>query len=808
MFQNVADFSNQNEEIEEENNKTYYRLKEIFKYQNIIIYVLTFLMSTLSIKGELMPFGLAIMASCVGENIPIAGVFISAIIGTCVGGGPTSLINFLEISAIYFLLVLIFRAKVAVEERNEMVKTGGKLFFAYFIVSLIKNFAGVFLLYDAFMSVISGAIIYVFYKIFVNGLASINKLNEKKAFTIDELIATTIIIALASSAFNNVSVFSLNISNIIIIFMIMVLGWKNGMLLGAISGISIGLATSFLDGTSFVQISMYAISGILSGLLNRFGKIGVIIGFLLGNAILTYWVRGASTMIIYFREIFIASIGLLLVPSRIKIEVEDLFGKEKLLDDSGDRRLESKNEDVSKKLKTISDMFNTLMKTADKDEIASRETFIQDFLDNLEEVKLNIFYEEISNEDTGIARDICAVLIQNEILVDGDLIEILKEHNNYVIMRDENIKNDLQEIVKIANRTLKIYQINRAKEQERKNTINAMNENLKSAVKIIDKCAEEVNENRTSKFYKKEQELTILLKNKNIKLENCQIKQLKNEKFIIELKLDYNDSRLRNKEIMDGIIEIISKSLNTKVCFQRERIDEEKQEYYQIYSSEDKFVLQVGTGKLTKDDNSVSGDCSLQIKLADGKYLLAIADGMGSGEKAREYSKTALRLIKQMLSAGFDSEESVKMINSRINYLGGSKRYSTLDVSVLDLFTGKAELMKNAACCTYIKNKGNIREIKSENLPIGMLENIELESQTIDLNDGDIIVMCSDGILDSQADYEEDWVTYFLKNLTTSNVQKIADLILAEAVDNGYGAVQDDMTVIVIKIIKKKMKEN
>lgn len=805
MFQNVADMSNQNEEVIEKSNKIYYRLKEIFKYQNIIIYILTFLVSTLSIKGGIMPFGLSIMAACVGESVPIVGVFISAILGTCVGGGSTSLINFLEISVVYFIFVLIFRGKIAVEERNEEVKTGGKLFAACFIVSLIKNFVGVFLIYDVFMGIISSAIVYVFYKIFVNGLATIRDFNEKKAFTIEELIATAIIVSLASTVFNNISVFSLNLSNIVIIFIIMVLGWKNGMLLGAVSGISIGLATSFLDGTSFIQISMFAISGILSGLLNRFGKIGVIAGFLLGNAILTYWVRGATTMIIYFREVFIASIGLLLVPSKVKIDIEEFFGKDKLLDDSGDRRLESKNEDVSKKLKTISEMFNQLMNSADKEEIASRESFIQDFLDNLEEVRLNIFYEEISNEDTGIARDICAVLIENEIIVDKDLIEILKEHNNYVLMRDENIKNDLQEIVKIANRTLKIYQINKAKEQERKNTIDAMNENLKGAVKIIDKCAEEVaTESKESKFSKKEKELEILFKNKNIKIDRCEIKQLKNEKYIIELKCNYADTTLREKKTIANIIEIISKSLETKVAFQRERINEEKKEYYQIYASEDKFVLQVGSGKITKEGSEISGDCSLQIKLADGKYLLAIADGMGSGEKAREYSKITLRLIKQMLSAGFESEESVKMINSRISYLGASKRYSTLDVSVLDLFTGKAEFIKNAACCTYIKNKKNIKQVKSENLPIGMLNNIELTSQKLDLADGDILVMCSDGILDSMEDMKEDWIEYFLKNLTTTNVQKIADLILAEAVDNSFGVVKDDMTVIVIRIIKRK----
>lgn len=801
MFQNYAEMRNHNEEVREKSSEILYRLKEIFRYQNVIIYVLTFLMSMLSIKGEIMPFGLAMVAACIGETVPVIGVFISAILGTAIGGGVASLGNFIAISVVYFFLVLFFKAKVAIEERNEAVKTGGKLFAACTIISIIKSFMGVFLLYDVFMGIVSASIIYVFYKIFVNGLASIKDFNTKKAFTVEELIATVIIIALASTAFNKVSIFSLNISNIIIIFMIMVLGWKNGMLVGAVSGISIGLAVSFIDGTSFVQISMFAISGILSGALNRFGKIGVIIGFILGNAILTYWVRGASTVVIYFREIFIASIGLLLVPNRLKIDIEDLIGKDKLLNNGGDRRLEGQNEEVSNKLKTISEMFNDFMKESSKEEIESREGFIQDFLDNLEEAKQNMFFEEISNEDTGIARDICIVLAQNEILVDKDLIEILKQHNNYVIMQDESIKNDLQEIVKIANRTLKIFQINRAKEQERQNTIKAMNENLKSAVKVIDKCAEEIIEKKENKFAKKEQELLILLKNKNINIENCQVKQLKNEKYIIELKLDYNDNRVREKDIITNMADLISKNIGTRILLQRERNDEEKKEYYQVYSSEDKFVLQVGNAKITKDNSEISGDCSLQIKLADGKYLLAISDGMGSGEKAREYSKLTLRLIKQMLSAGFDNEESVKMINSRISYLGASKRYSTLDVSILDLFTGKVEVLKNAACNTYIKNKKNIRKIKSESLPVGIVDEIELKSQTVDISDGDILVMCSDGVLESK---DDEWLEDFLKNVSTNNVQKIADLILAEAVDNSYGIAQDDMTVIVSKIVKRK----
>lgn len=805
MFQNIADTGFQEELNEEKDSNIKYRLKQIFKVQNIIIYVLTLLMSTLSVKNEIMPFGLAMVAACIGESIPIIGVFVMAIIGTAIKGGVRAVLNFLSIAVIYFIFVLVFKSKVAVEDRNENVKSGGKLFAATTIVALIKCIKGGFLFYDFFMGIVSAAIIYVFYKIFVNGLVFLKNIKIKTAFTTEELIASVIIIAIASLVFNKLNIFSLNISNIVIIFMIMVLGWKHGMIVGAVTGIAVGLSTSLVDGTSFVQISMFGISGILSGLLNRFGKIGVIIGFILGNAILTYWVRGASPVILYFREIFVASIGLLLVPKNFKLDLEDLIGsKTKLISNSGDNRLESPNEDVSEKLRTISDMFNQIMSTPTKDEMIENENFIQDFLDNLEDIKNNIFYEEISNEENGIARDICKVLKENDIIVDKEVVEVLKQHNNYVVMQDENIKNDLQEVVKIANRTLKIAQINKAKEEERKRNLETVSRGLENVSKVIDNCAQEIVEKKENIFSKKEQEIELLLKSKNIEVQNCKIKLLDNGKHIVELKYEYGNTQVREKASITNISNVISKVLDSKVVAQRDRLDEENKEYVQVYSSEDKFVLQVGSARITKDGSKISGDCSLQIKLADGKYLLAIADGMESGVKAREASKVTLRLIKQMLSSGFNKEESLKMLNSRMNLMQNKESYSTLDVTILDLYAGKAEIIKNAACNTYIKNGTNISKVELNNLPVGIVDNVELQSRTIDVNDGDIYVMCSDGVLETKDDTKTEWLEEFLKNVSVTNIQKLADMILAEAIDNNFGMAQDDMTVIVSKIVKRK----
>ena len=114
MFQNIADAGSERENKTSSN--VIYRLKEIFKYQNVIIYILTFLMSTLSVKGEFAPFGLAMMAACVGESVPLIGVFVTAIIGTFLGNGLSSLGNFITVSIIYFIVVLVFKTKIAVED--------------------------------------------------------------------------------------------------------------------------------------------------------------------------------------------------------------------------------------------------------------------------------------------------------------------------------------------------------------------------------------------------------------------------------------------------------------------------------------------------------------------------------------------------------------------------------------------------------------------------------------------------------------------------------------------------------------------
>ena len=101
---------------------------------------------------------------------------------------------------------------------------------------------------------------------------------------------------------------------------------------------------------------------------------------------------------------------------------------------------------------------------------------------------------------------------------------------------------------------------------------------------------------------------------------------------------------------------------------------------------------------------------------------------------------------------------------------------------------------------------GNVEILKSVTLPTGILNNIDLVEYEYDLQDGDIVVMCSDGIINSNKEYinKELWIQEALEEIDSEDAQRIADLILRESIDNDFGKEKDDMTVIAYKIKKSK----
>lgn len=275
------------------------------------------------------------------------------------------------------------------------------------------------------------------------------------------------------------------------------------------------------------------------------------------------------------------------------------------------------------------------------------------------------------------------------------------------------------------------------------------------------------------------------------------IKILNSTYRITKLNTIWKQKEASNKKALatqlGGVSKVISSIAEDIVEPEKEKT-KEKQEYKLI----------VGSSTATKNKSEVSGDSSIKTKLHDGKYMIAISDGMGSGEKARKSSNTVIQMLERLLKTGFDNEVSIGLINSAVNLNSNEETFATIDISIIDLSNGNIEFVKNGACPTFVKTKDRVEVVKAISFPAGILDKIDMVVYDKDLQENDIVVMCSDGIIESNTEFKnkEVWLKDLLENITTNDVQKIADIILQEAIDNGYGIAKDDMTVIVSKIMK------
>lgn len=777
--------------------------------QNLLLYLVSFMMSMVSFGDGIAPFSMAIFAAACSNSIPVIFIYMVTMTGTAIKFGSIGVLNYLLISLAFIAMVLIFKPWYEEEYKNERRKLGKYVFLSTFIIQVIQMFFNDFLIYNLLLSIATSTITYIFYKIFSESIVVIREWGNKSAFSIEEIIGATLMISVSLLAINNVTLFSLNIGQVIMIIMILVLGWKNGIMVGATAGITIGTVVGIIGNSDPILIASFALSGMIAGILNRFGKFGVIIGFMIGNAILTHIYSGNTVAIIYFKEIIVASLGLILIPKSVEINIDDLFDKSSALPNGPIYRL-TEEKYAASKLNTVSDAIQVMSDTykGDKKETSKepKDIFLNELSNRLEKLQDNLLYEDMYNYNNGIAEETYDILRQKQKITNLDLQDVFRNHNALIVTLDnmqnmEETDKDIQEITDIINESYKISNVTYIWEQKVNESKKVISNQLDNVSEAISNIAKEITVDE-DKFYEESAKIKLLAENNHISIVDLKIKK-SNNKYLVSL---YTD-RCKEDCYIEKIEEILSKVLEDKIKLQKKEcaLSEDNNVCKQIYSSEDKYLLRVGIAKKTKDKSAVSGDTYIKTKLEDGKNLIVLSDGMGSGPEARKSSRVAVKMLERLLKTGFEEDASIKLINSTMCLNSKDDMYATLDIAIFDLFTGNMEIVKNGSCPTFIKSGKDVQLIKSLSLPAGIIDNIDLVTFDRDLEDGDIIVMCTDGIIDSNSEYnnKEMWVRDILSEIETDDVQKIADIVLQEAVDNNLGRPKDDMTIIVAKIIKK-----
>lgn len=248
------------------------------------------------------------------------------------------------------------------------------------------------------------------------------------------------------------------------------------------------------------------------------------------------------------------------------------------------------------------------------------------------------------------------------------------------------------------------------------------------------------------------------------------------------------------------IKEIISKKLHTKMRINK-IIPIETNGFYSVNLTRDNnYDIIFGITSCTKEGSTISGDTHSLIRLGNNKFLLALCDGMGSGETANKTSSLTIGLIENFYKAGFNNDTIIGSVN-KLLAVNNQESYATLDLCLIDLNKESIDFIKIGSPYSCVKHDGSIEKIEGGALPIGVLDNIMPKIYQTTINTKSMIIMATDGVTDAYKEIDE--FTDFVGGIVSTNPQIVAQTILDEAIRRNDNVIKDDMTVLVARTFKK-----
>jgi len=254
----------------------------------------------------------------------------------------------------------------------------------------------------------------------------------------------------------------------------------------------------------------------------------------------------------------------------------------------------------------------------------------------------------------------------------------------------------------------------------------------------------------------------------------------------------------KSSDEAESAIELIVRNLCGIKLRCTERVIASPNYYVLKFKNIKRIKIRTYSATATMDGSTVSGDSFAYAGRAD-RYYTVLCDGIGSGQEAFDESNGAVDLLEKFLYTDFSEEQILRTLNSILMLKLEDERFVTFDLNIIDYGTKEVRLYKAGAAPTYIVSSKNVEKLSGKSLPMGILDNFQYSSFKKGIKIGDIIIMVSDGIIDSINMDVKKSLDKYLELIIGKDPQTIANSILSYSL-RGQDKIIDDMTVLVTKI--------
>lgn len=767
--------------------------KKLLSGREIIGGILAFLLGRAVMFDVISPFGLSYTAAYVhtNKNKLFKSILVAALglLGALLADMDVAFVKYM---LAYVLFGFIYIAVTTIKEDIGSVIISLLASISIAISGVIFLAQTGFVLYDMMMLGFETAACFVSTLVISGSLPVIYSPDAKTLVHTENLMGFYLMGAVAILGFTDWTIGGIVIGNAFAALFIMIIALAGGATIGAAGGIAVGLIGSLTVFPVTDVIGVYGVCGLVAGLMKKYRRAGVILGFTIANSVLSLYFSGFGGNTFTVFEMVLAVLLFCLVPKSVILEMETLITISNAKNAAAQRSIEV----LSGKLKNMSESFHTLAHSFANLVMPKRADNLTDMT-----VILDTTVDKVCRRcglkyicwDKEFKETYSYLLKMAPVLYDKNQVEMQEVDPKF---SKKCIK--CREMVNELNKRYAQYKIDRLWRDQVQEGRELVVNQLYGVSKIMDNVVEDIDKQLVFDTHL-ENQIYIELEKAGVKCSNITVVKNLSGRYEVSLKIrGCNDKQQCNSVIIPSVSNVLGAAMKrvSGDCGEKKAMG---RCVIKLEERESMAVVCAGV-KRSKTGEKECGDNYSYEQINNGKYAIILSDGMGCGTVAAKQSCTTIELMQQYLNAGFDKESAASMVNGALFIKPGGECSATIDAAVFDLYASVVDFIKIGANTSYIKHGKHVKKITSGSMPMGILKNVDTEIITKNVRKNDFVILTSDGVHNAC----EEWLPEFISGLTETDPKEISEKIMEEAVRRKANVIDDDMTVVTAKITERK----
>ncbi|MBC8078833.1 MAG: stage II sporulation protein E, partial [Gorillibacterium sp.] len=657
------------------------------KKWGIFLTIMAFLLGRASILDQLSPFALAYFAVIyymrkdlvvwVGASA-VAGCFLSPL------SQPAVVLS-------EMLVFLLLQKAMEKYERTELsyvpFLVGASTFFVQLFMGIVRAGAGWF---PITMSVIDGLLATTLCLIFIQALPIFAPARKSYHLKNEEIVCLIILLASVMTGTLGWEIAGISIQHVLSRYLVLVFALVGGAPLGASVGVIAGMILSLADANAVYQISLLAFSGLLAGLMREGGKMPVVLGMLLGSSILSFYIGDQSAILISVWESGVAAVLFLISGSGLVRALSHYVpGTPENLNSQYEyaKRIRditaSRVERFSDVFRQLSRSFTQLVVNDTKEQrAADKEHFMQ-----------------------SVAQKACTSCFRSKTCWNDHFQETQRTLTEMMTAVEHNSKMDKRELrpqwrhsCKKAEQVLNLmkeqyglYRNDLHWKQQILESRQLVADQLIGVSQVMEDLAKEI-KREGQQLYMQEEQIRSALNELGLAVYSIDVINLEEGNVEIEIVHRYTRGFDECRKIIAPLLsDILGETITVK---KEQKTEREDGSGLVTFSSAKEYQVETGIAGAAKGGGLLSGDSYTSLELGNGKFAVALSDGMGNGERARQESSTALDILQKLLQSGMNERLAIKSVNSVLLLRSLDEIYATVDLAIIDLYNAHTTFMK------------------------------------------------------------------------------------------------------------------